>query len=573
MNELILKSLEIIETPFLIYNLQKKKIIYHNSRAEKLIKELERRDIFSNLSSYMDREIIVTLDDPLIKIYLGKPKRIDEENICIYFDELKKDKPFSGFLFAIFENLPVLVFLIKDGKIFYVNKTIESTLGYQREKILYKNFLKDLVWELDKPKAELSFKRIFENKKEEGIVFALEDKFGRVKNFQWNFFLTKDWDGEQVIASIASDITEYLELSYKIEKLHKTQTFVEFLRGLVHDFNNLLQSILNYLNKLKTSSLSEMEHILYCIEKSIYAWIDINRILLDYTKEVKELRHKKIDLIEFLKENLEVFQLILGEKIKLYLDFGYYKSLVTYGDSAFWRYIFLNFLANAKDAMSGEGEIYLSVNKYKDPVNQKNYVKVSIRDTGYGIPEELISKIFEPFFTTKEKGSGLGLFLVNHHIKILGGFIEVESKLGSGTTFHLYLPLITESTFISTKKEITLEGKIVYVIEDEEDIRETIKEVLEDKGANVFSFSGGREVLEKIDELEKPDLILVDLNLPDLDGRDLIIKIKDKVPSLKILYLTGDIFVLSELPEEKVLLKPFKLEELMQKISSLLENG
>lgn len=572
MKDLLFKTLELIETPLLIYNQKSFEILYYNSKADQCIEELKKRNIFSNLNQYDEKEIIITIEEPLVRVYLGKIKKLDEENYLIYFDEIKKDKPFSGFLFDVFENLPVLVFLIKDGNIFYTNRTVEQVLGYKREEIINKNLIRDLIWDLDKPKAEIYCKRIARQGKEEGKIFALEDKFGRIKNFLWNCFLTKDWNGEPVLVSIASDISEYLELSQKIEKLHKTQTFVEFLRGLVHDFNNLLQTILDYLNKLKVAPLTKMEDLLYCIEKNIYSWIDINRILLDYTKEVKELRYKKIDLIKFLKENLEVFQFILGDKIKIYLDLGYFKNLFTYGDSAFWRYIFLNFLTNARDAIDNEGEIYISINKTEDSTNQRSYIKLTIRDTGSGIPEEIIPRIFDPFFTTKEKGSGLGLFLVNHHIKGLDGFIEVESKVGVGTTFHLYVPIVLERPINLIQKEVSLKGKKIIIVEDEEEIRYSLKEALQERGALVYTFAEGEELLKNLDKLKRPDLMLIDLNLPDIYGRDLIIKVKDKIPTVKILYLTGDIFILSEIPESKVLLKPFKIEELFQKIIYLLQN-
>lgn len=572
MKDLLFKTLELIETPLLIYNQRSFEILYYNSKADQFIEELKKRNIFSNLNQYDEKEIIITIEEPLVRVYLGKIKKLDEENYLIYFDEIKKDKPFSGFLFDVFENLPVLVFLIKDGNIFYTNRTVEQVLGYKREEIINKNLIRDLIWDLDKPKAEIYCKRIARQGKEEGKIFALEDKFGRIKNFFWNCFLTKDWNGEPVLVSIASDISEYLELSQKIEKLHKTQTFVEFLRGLVHDFNNLLQTILDYLNKLKVAPLTKMEDLLYCIEKNIYSWIDINRILLDYTKEVKELRYKKIDLIEFLKENLEVFQFILGDKIKIYLDLGYFKNLFTYGDSAFWRYIFLNFLTNAKDAIDNEGEIYISINKTEDSTNQRSYIKLTIRDTGSGIPEEIIPRIFDPFFTTKKKGSGLGLFLVNHHIKGLDGFIEVESKVGVGTTFHLYVPIDLERPINLIQKEVSLKGKKIIIVEDEEEIRDTLKEALQERGALVYTFAEGEELLKNLDKLKRPDLMLIDLNLPDIYGKDLIIKVKDKIPTVKILYLTGDIFILSEIPESEVLLKPFKIEELFQKIIYLLQN-
>lgn len=568
---ILLKALDLVENPILILEASTRDLIYVNKKGKHLIEEINRQGICFKLDPHEEKNLILTLEKPFPQVFSGKCKPLDGDYILIELQELRKDKPFSGFLFELIEELPVIVFFIKEGKIYYVNKTAETLLGYKREDLLGKSLVKDFIWEFDRAKAELHCKRVMDGIKEYSVIFALETAEGKIKNFLWDCFLTSDWEGEPVIVAVASDITEYLELSKKIESLHKTQSFSEFLRGLVHDFNNVLQSIQSYLNQLKLAPISKMEELISAIEKNIYSWIDINRILIDYTKEVKELRQRKIDLIKFFKENIEVFQLILGENIRLYLDFGFYKSLYTCGDSAFWRYILLNLLTNAKDAMEGKGDIFISFSTFEDVPRKKKYIKLSIRDTGCGIPEDILPKIFDPFFTTKEKGSGLGLFLVNHHVKSLEGFIEVESKLGEGTTFSIYVPLCEERP-LSPAKEISLKDKVIFIVEDEEEIREALKTLLEEQESKVYTFEAGEALLEKWGSLERPDLIIVDLNLPDISGRELVEALKNRDPALKILYITGDIFALSDVPEDKILIKPFKIEELFEKIKRNL-NG
>ncbi len=567
--EVLLKALDTLDNPIIILEKPTRNIVYSNEKGKALIEEVNRQGICLNLDPFEEKNLILTLDKPFPQIFFGKCKPIGEDYLLLYFQELKKDKPFSGFLYELIEELPVLVFFIKNGRIFYVNKTVETLLGYKREEVIGKSIIKDLVWEIDIPKAEVHCKRVMQGIKESGFIIALKTPEGRLKNLIWNCFLTADWEGEPIFVGIAADITEYLELSKKLENLDKTQTFTEFLRGLVHDFNNVLQSILSYLNQLRNVPVSRMEEILRAIEKNINSWIDINRILIDYTRESKEIREKKIDLVQFLKENLEVFQLILGENIRLHINLGFYKKLYTYGDSAFWRYIFLNLLKNSKDAIEGEGDIFIYLSTYEDTQKLKRYVKLSVKDTGSGIPEEILPKIFDPFFTTKEKGSGLGLFLVKHHIKNLEGFIEVESSPGKGTTFFIYVPLC-EERLIFSPKELSLKDKVFIIVEDEEEILENLRDLLQEEGAKVYTFTSGKALLSSWDNLEKPHLLIIDLNLPDIGGREIAISLKEKDPSLKILYITGDIFALSEFPEEKILLKPFKIEELFEKIKKNL---
>lgn len=573
MSELILKAIDNLDNPVLIVNKHTREVIYHNIKAKPLLEEINRQGILHKRDLFEEKSIILTLDYPTLLIFLGTCKFIDEEHLLISFQELRKDRPFSGFLFELIEELPVLVLFMKNGKIIYANRFVEPLLGYTRDELLGKNLMKDLIWELDRPKAEIHCKKVMNGIEEEGGIFALVDRNGRVRNLLWKFFLTQDWDGDPIVVTIASDISEFLELSQKIERIHKIQTFSEFLRGLVHDFNNALHTIQGYLQELRSAPVSKMENLISSIEKTIFSWIDLNRILLDYTKESREIWKKKIDIINFLKENLETFQLILGNKVQLYFNLGHRKSLSISGDSSFWRYIFLNLFTNAKDAMEGEGEIYVSVSTYEDKINGKKYVKISIRDTGPGIPEEVIPSIFDPFFTTKEKGSGLGLFLVKHHINNLKGFIEVESKLNRGTTFSLYVPFVSETPICSSIKEVSLKDKVIYLVEDEEEIRESLKMVLTEKGAKVFAFEKGEDLLEVLNTLEPPDIVLIDLNLSDMEGREVVRRLTEVLPQLKAIYLTGDVFILSEIPEERVLLKPFKIEDLFAKISNILNEG
>jgi DNA-binding response OmpR family regulator len=129
---------------------------------------------------------------------------------------------------------------------------------------------------------------------------------------------------------------------------------------------------------------------------------------------------------------------------------------------------------------------------------------------------------------------------------------------------------LCEERLIFSPKELSLKDKVFIIVEDEEEILENLRDLLQEEGAKVYTFTSGKALLSSWDNLEKPHLLIIDLNLPDIGGREIAISLKEKDPSLKILFITGDIFALSEFPEEKILLKPFKIEELFEKIKKNL---
>jgi two-component system cell cycle sensor histidine kinase/response regulator CckA len=473
----------------------------------------------------------------------------------------------------IVDLLPVLVFLIEDGEIVYVNRACEELLGYTPSELIGKSIVQDLVPEEERPKAFLHFQRVVSGIREEGVAFSLKCKEGSTRRFFWRCLRIPDEpQGKVRIVSIALDATEFCSLAERVESLHKTANFSEFLRGLVHDFNNILNNVLMGLKKLK-NELDDREKALATVknlEYTLNSWVDLNRLLLDYSKFYKQAFKSQINLIKFLLDNLEVFQVLLGEGIRLNLDLAYLKEAVVPGDSVLWRYIFLNLLVNAKDAMGGEGEIFIRLSKEWDPQRKVQTLRIAVKDTGPGIPPDVLPHIFKPFFTTKEKGSGLGLYLVKHHITSLGGKIEVEPSPKLGTTFYIYVPLLSSVDFTYIKKPLkaSLQGMVVFLFEDEEESRQGLKELLSELGAKVYAFSQFKEFVEMRPE-EAPQVLLVDYYLPDAKGDEVYGFISRLYPEVKVLFLTGDPYALADIPLEMVLLKPFKADELLAKLSSL----
>ena len=519
----------------------------------------------------------LTPKTPKIRLtrFLGKELFLIE---CCYFSEDKTlvflknvsdEFYYKGSFLNLLERLPVSVFFIKKGKIKYLNTLCEKNLGYTQQELLDKNFIEMLISPEDRFGIEKIFNKVLVEEKEEQCMLPLINKEGESRTHLGKCFIMKDIDKEKILVVASIDITEFLELKQRLDSIHRTQSFGNFLRSLVHDFNNVLQQVKEYLKDIEKNLYNpqKIKKYLTLTEKTLSSWIDLNKLLLDYTKEFKEIEAKKIEIIGFLKDNLELFQLIAGSHIFIQLDFDYLSSAWIPGDESFWRYIFLNFISNAKDAIEEEGTISILFRTRTE--EGKKYLVIFIKDTGCGIPEEHLDKIFQPFFTTKEKSSGLGLFLVKSHINNIGGKIEVESKVGKGTTFRLYVPLVEFKKVEKERKKP--EETYIVLVEDEEDIRKNLEEILKAEGYKIYAFSCGKEVKENIHMIERADLLISDLHLPDIKGGELYQILKQKFPNIDVIFLTGDIFGLADLPSNRVILKPFNIKDLFLKIKELLQ--
>ncbi len=516
-------------------------------------------------------------EKPQIKITLSLGKKsyfieynyFSEDKIIILVRDINEETYYKSSYFKLLENLPLLVIFIKKGKIKYLNSFFEKNLGYTKQELLDKNFTELIVSSEEKFGIEKIINEVLVGEKEEEIMLNLINKEGKSKTYLGKCFAMKDIDEEKILVITGMDVTEFLDLRQRLDSIHKTQSFGSFLRSMVHDFNNILQQVRNYLKDVEKNlnNPQKIKKYLNLTEKTLSSWIDLNKLLLDYTKEFREIEEKRTEIISFMKNNLELFQLIAGSHIFIQLDFNYLSSAWVPGDESFWRYIFLNFISNAKDAIEGEGTISLILRTKTE--EGKKYLLVFIKDTGCGIPEEYLDKIFQPFFTTKEKSSGLGLFLVKSHINNIGGKIEVESEVGKGTIFKVYVPLVEVKKIEKEKKKP--EETYIILVEDEEETRKNLKEILETEGYKVYVFSSGKEVKENLSEIERADLLISDLHLPDIKGGELYQILKQKFPNIDVIFLTGDIFGLAELPSNRVILKPFSINDLFLKIKELLQ--
>ncbi len=365
--------------------------------------------------------------------------------------------------------------------------------------------------------------------------------------------------------------------------------------GVAHDFNNLLTAIIGYAELIATrtgtNSLAKQNAEL--IRKAGEQAAALTRQLLAFSRK-QILQPKVIDLNALVLEMEKLLRRVIGERFDLQSQPDARNGRVK-ADPSQLEQVVLNLGVNARDAMPRGGKLIIrtenvTLDRKTAPqiatsLTAGDYVVLSVTDTGAGMDDETKSHIFEPFFTTKGpgKGTGLGLATVYGIVRQTGGGISVESELGKGSTFRIYLPRESAPVDISrtplTPVEKSDNFETVLVVEDEDIVRELVCEVLEDQGYNVFCARDGIEALDLAAEFDgEIHLLVTDVIMPHMNGHELAGKLSELRPDMKILYVTGysdnDIGDHGTLdPRHELLQKPFTPQTLARKIREVIREG
>jgi PAS domain S-box-containing protein len=394
----------------------------------------------------------------------------------------------------------------------------------------------------------------------------------------------------EVLELIAEDITDRRQLEEQFRQAQKMEAVGRLAGGVAHDFNNLLMVINGYTEVLleQLEPGTSMHQKVQSIQQAADRAATLTRQLLAFSRK-QMLELKVVDVNAVIQDMERLLRPLIGENIELVTRLSADAGR-TRADAGQLEQVIMNLVVNAKDAMPEGGRITLqssSVTVRQNFHEQRfilpgPYVVISVSDTGHGMDKETQSRIFEPFFTTKEKGkgTGLGLSTVYGIVKQSNGYVYPQSELGAGTTFYIYLPRVEDSAeeVGPAKAQENEKGgcETVLLVEDEDSVRELVRETLALRGYKVLEAENGESGLRVAENCQQHiDILITDVVMPGMGGRELAKKLLLVRPEISVLYLSGYTEEAVVHPGSLVsgtafLQKPFTLQSLAKKVREVL---
>ena len=407
-------------------------------------------------------------------------------------------------------------------------------------------------------------------------------------------FPVRSADGQVIrIAVTAQDITSRCELEAQLRQTQKMESIGLLAGGVAHDFNNVLTTIAGTCDALSELLPPEREtaELVDEIRKAGERATALTRQLLAFSRrEVVEVR--VVDLAAIVADTQKMLVRLLGEDVVLTLSLGIEPTSVKV-DTGSWVQVLMNLAINARDAMPRGGALAIetravvvdatSARSHPISLRPGRYVTLSVTDTGFGMTPEVQARIFEPFYTTKgvEAGTGLGLSVVHGIVAQSGGVIDVSSEVGKGTTFRIYVPTVEAPAALVpaiTRERDHAGSETILVVEDEPAIRRVVIRALSKLGYAVLQAGNGVEAMAVVDAHRGPiDLLVTDVVMPYMDGRELAEALLARFSDLRVLYTSGytdDAIVRHGIQHAEVefLAKPYDLTSLRRKVRDVLDD-
>ncbi len=397
----------------------------------------------------------------------------------------------------------------------------------------------------------------------------------------------------RAVVSTFTDITDRKRLEEHLIQMQKLEAIGRLAGGIAHDFNNILGVILGHSELVARAETSHDEALQHAssIKESAERAAALTRQLLAFSrKQVMQLQ--PLDLNEVVRRMAAMLQRLIGENIELVLHLDPDLGKVN-ADLVQIEQVIMNLIVNARDAMPKGGRLTITTANiglaadsegFRPVMRAGPYVTISFTDTGLGMNEETQARLFEPFFTTKElgRGTGMGLSIIYGVVQQSGGNVSVQSELGQGSTFEVFLPRVVDLSHpVGRRSRPANDGGVagtetILVVEDDDALRELVSSMLTTVGYRVLTAGSGVEALAIIDGGEHFELLLSDVVLRgSMDGPEIARQLKAKRPDLKVLFMSGysEMFVAG--PNDggskvELLEKPFSADGLRGRVRDIL---
>jgi len=488
--------------------------------------------------------------------------------------------------------------LDQDGRIIRTNAPFGRIFGWSgTSRPLDRVAMTELLTDASRERFASAFEAALQNKSE---IEPVDAQLTRDGDHAVRLYISGSEEGGESPerANVyALDMTEQRKLEAQFAQGQKMQAVGQLAGGVAHDFNNVLTAIIGFsdLLLLKHKPGDPSFQDLMSIKQSANRAAGLTRQLLAFSRR-QTLRPQVLEIPTHIDDLTVLLKRLIGEQIVLKVDHGSQIWPVK-ADLVQLEQVVVNLVVNARDAMPNGGSITLRTRNVDAAeaaqfsytgMPPADYVLLEVEDTGTGMPAEIMEKIFEPFFSTKElgKGTGLGLSTVYGIIKQTGGFISPESEVGRGTVFRIFLPrhvpaegeVTSKAAAATVVKDLTGHERILLV-EDEDNVRAFSARALRATGYEVFEADSGEEALYVLEDIGgQIDLMVSDVVMPEMDGPALLLKVREKLPNLKVIFVSGyaEESVRQDIADDRsveFLAKPYSLDQINSKVKEVLGKG
>jgi PAS domain S-box-containing protein len=490
----------------------------------------------------------------------------------------------------LFEHSPDMSHIVnKTGILISCNQTEATRLGYNKDELIGQSLLKFYPLE-HHGEVQRTLRDIFEKNLEiKGLEEKMLAKNGELIDVSVNASIIRDESGQPLVRAVARDITEKKNLEAKVIHAQRIDSIGNLAGGVAHDFNNILTSILGStaIMKRKMKHDDQWYRFADIIETAARRGAALTRQLLTFARK-GHVQFQPVIVNDIIEETLRLFERSIDKKVLIEKDLIDEVCIIN-GDDGQLQQSLLNLLINARDAMPDGGSItVMSKRKYVEedttvtPVIRKgDYIAVSIADTGIGMDEDIQQHIFDPFFTTKDrgKGTGLGLSVVYGVVNSHNGFITVQSEPMRGSKFTMHFPIMPAAQNLQRgirPSKLERGNEHVIVVDDEKDVAGVIGGMLESLGYHVTIVDSGRKAINLFKKKKKFDVVILDLNMPKMSGKETFEKLKKIDSKIPVIISTGYSDRDMEVTQwgeavDAFLQKPYPIEELSKTIRLILD--